>query len=85
MCGRDKVGWRGLDVELTMIVYDYGSPGPVAEKCQESKIDTWWTAKERVARQRARGITMACFWYASSLSVPALPRETASVAFLETT
>lgn len=63
MCGRAKVGWRGLNVELAMIVYEYGSPGPVAEKCQESKIDTWWTAKERVARQRARGIAMACFWY----------------------
>lgn len=21
MCSRDKVGWRGLDVELAMIVY----------------------------------------------------------------
>ena len=74
---------EGLDVELARIVYEYGSREPVAEKCQ--KIDTWWVAKARVARQRARGITMACFWYASSLSVSALPRETASVAFLETT
>lgn len=40
MCSRDKVGWRGLDVELAMIVYKYGSQGPVAGKCQQSKIDT---------------------------------------------
>ena len=40
MCSRVKVGWRGLDVELAMMAYEYGSRGPVAEKCQESKIDT---------------------------------------------
>lgn len=45
MCSRDKVGWRGLDVELAMIVYEYGIRGPVTEKCQESKIDTKWIAK----------------------------------------